>query len=161
MVIMTVIIKRILLSSIFTNELITHYGDIKNNTFFHDLINLKQRGQDIKHIQHFQKSCFRVKNIPDENLLDLFMSSLKEILQHGVHILKPKSLENAFAMAMKVESKNMAMKRDAPNTYRNGHVTIPNHNQPIRLKPQKMDEIRAKGLCFNCDNKYIKGYTCS
>jgi hypothetical protein len=24
-----------------------------------------------------------------------------------------------------------------------------------------MDEIREKGLCFNCDNKYSKGYKCS
>jgi len=33
--------------------------------------------------------------------------------------------------------------------------------QLTRLTPQQMDEIIAKGLCFNCDNKYIKGHKCS
>ena len=32
---------------VFTNELITHYGDIKRNTFFIQLINIKKRAQVI------------------------------------------------------------------------------------------------------------------
>jgi hypothetical protein len=39
-----------------------------------------------------------------------------------------------------------------------GHKTT--ISQPTRLKPQQMDEIRGKGICFNCDNKYIKGHKC-
>jgi hypothetical protein len=35
--------------------------------------------------------------------------------------------------------------------------TIP---QPTSLTPQQMDETRAKGVYFNCDRKYIKGYKC-
>jgi hypothetical protein len=29
------------------------------------------------------------------------------------------------------------------------------------LTSQQMDEIREKGLCFNCDNKYINGHKCN
>jgi hypothetical protein len=28
------------------------------------------------------------------------------------------------------------------------------------LTPQQIDERRAKGLCFNCDNKYREGHKC-
>jgi len=28
------------------------------------------------------------------------------------------------------------------------------------VTPQKLEEKRAKGLCYNCDNKYIKGHKC-
>ena len=28
------------------------------------------------------------------------------------------------------------------------------------MTPQKLEEKRAKGLCYNCDNKYIKGHKC-
>jgi hypothetical protein len=34
-----------------------------------------------------------------------------------------------------------------------------NTPQPTMLTPQKMDERRENGLCFNCDNKYHKGNT--
>ena len=40
-----------------------------------------------------------------------------------------------------------------------GHKTT--ISQPTRLNPQRMDERREKGLCFNCDNKYSKGHKCS
>ena len=28
------------------------------------------------------------------------------------------------------------------------------------MTPQQLEERRAKGLCFNCDNKYSKGHKC-
>jgi hypothetical protein len=85
---------------------------------------------------------------------------LKEIIQHEVHLLEPKSIEHAFSVARKVESKNMATRRVATNNYREHHVPSPNLTQPTRLTPQQMDERREKGLCFNCDNKYSKGHKC-
>ena len=64
-------------------------------------------------------------------------------------------------MARKVESKNMAMttRKALSNTYRKNNV--PSSKPPQRLTPQKLDERRAKGLCFNCDNKYSKGHKCN
>jgi hypothetical protein len=42
-------------------------------------------------------------------MIDVFMGTLKDNIQHEVHIWEPKSLENAFRVARNVESKNMAM----------------------------------------------------
>ena len=39
--------------SIFTEELIAHYGDINNNTLFSQLVNLKQKGPVTEHINQF------------------------------------------------------------------------------------------------------------
>jgi hypothetical protein len=64
--------------SISMNELITHYGYIKSNTFLIHLINIRQRGPIIDHIQQFQKPSLGVKNIQEENLLDLIIVTLKE-----------------------------------------------------------------------------------
>ena len=36
-------------------EMIAHYEDIKSNTFFSQLINLKQKGSMEEHIEDFQK----------------------------------------------------------------------------------------------------------
>jgi len=83
------------------------------------------------------------------------MGILKESLQHEVHLFEPKSLENAFIMARKVESKNMATRRVSLNTYREVHVTIHNLNQSIWLDTQQMDVRRSNGLCFNCIGSII------
>jgi hypothetical protein len=82
------------------------------------------------------------------------MGTLKESIQHEVCLLEPKSLDKDFSVEKRVESKNMATRRVATNTYREHNVPTPNLTQPTRLTPQQMDERREKGLCFNCDNKY-------
>ena len=74
-----------------------------------------------------------------------------------MRLLEPKSLEHAFSVARKVESKNMSTRRVDANNYGEHHVPSPNLTQPMWLKYQQMDEMRAKGLCFNCENKYNKG----
>jgi hypothetical protein len=124
------------------------------------LINIQQRGPIKKHIQQFQKPSLKVKNIQEDNLLDIFMGTLKEIIQHEVHLFKAKSTEHNFSAVRKVESKKIATRRVAINNYREHHVPSPNLTQPTRFTPQQIDERREKGLCFNCDIKYGKGHKC-
>jgi hypothetical protein len=71
-------------------------------------------------------------------------------------------LENSFKVARNVESKNMAMatRRTNPNIYRENNAPSSKAPQPTRLTPQQLEERKAKGLCFNCDNKYSKGHKC-
>jgi hypothetical protein len=120
------------------DELISHYGDIKRNTLFNPLINLQQRGPIIEHIQQFQKLILGVKNILEDNLLDLFMGTLKDNIQHEVHLFEPKYLEHVFNVTGKLQSKNMGTRRVSTNNYRDLHVPSPNPTQPIGLTPQKM-----------------------
>ena len=56
--------------SIFTEELIAYHDDVKSNFLFTQLINLRQKGPVIEHIQQFQKLSLRVEGIPDDKLLD-------------------------------------------------------------------------------------------
>ena len=55
----------------------------------------------------------------------------------------------------------MATRRTTPNTFRQSNVPSANPPQPTRLTPQQLEERRAKGNCFNCDNKYSKGHKCA
>jgi hypothetical protein len=104
----------------------------------------------------------KVTDIPDEHLIDVFIGTLKDNIQHEVRLWEPKSLENAFKVARNVESKNMAMatRRTNPNIYRENNAPSSKTPQPTRLTPQQLEEIKEKGLCFNCDNKYSKGHKC-
>jgi hypothetical protein len=88
-------------------EMIAHYEDTRNNTFFSQLINLKQKGPVTEHIENFQRLNIKVTDIPDEHLIDLFIGTLKDNIQHEVFLWEPKSLENAFKVARNVDIKNM------------------------------------------------------
>jgi hypothetical protein len=87
--------------------MIAHYEDTRSNTFFSQLINLKQKGSVTEHIENFQLNI-KVKDIPDEHLIDLFIGTLRDNIQHEVRLWEPNSLENAFRVERNVESKNMA-----------------------------------------------------
>jgi hypothetical protein len=82
--------------------MITHSEDTRSNTFFIQLINLKKKGSVIEHIENFQILNIKITNIPNEHLIDVFIGTLKDNIQHEVHLWEPKSLENAFRMARNV-----------------------------------------------------------
>jgi hypothetical protein len=92
-------------------------------------------------------------------LIDVFIGTLKDNIEHEVRLWEPKSLENAFKVERNVESKNMAMatRRTYPNIYRENNSPSPKTPQPTRLTPEQLEERKAKGLCFNCDNNIVRG----
>ena len=81
--------------SIFTEELITYYDDVKSNSFT-QFINIRKKGPLIEHIQQFQKLSVRVEGIADDKLLDIFIGTLKDNIQHEVRLFEPTSLEKAW-----------------------------------------------------------------
>ena len=80
----------------------------------------------------------RVEGISDDRLLDLFIVTLNDNIQHDVYLFKPTSLEKDFMVERKVESINLAMatRRTTHNTSKESDVTSMNTPQPTRLTPQ-------------------------
>ena len=89
--------------SIFMKEMITHYEDTKRNTFLSQLINIKQKGSMMEHIEDFQKLNIRVNDIPEEHRIDVFIENLKDNMQHEVRLWEPDSLEKEFRLARKID----------------------------------------------------------
>ena len=151
--------KQIVTWPIFTEEMIAHHEDTKRNTFFSQLINLKQKGSMVDHIKDFQKLNIRVNDIPKKQTIDVFIGTLKDNIQHEVCLWEPDSLERAFSLERKLERKIMATRK--PTTHNYGSVVSPSLPQPTRLTPQQLEEKREKGLCYSCDSKYTKGHKCA
>jgi hypothetical protein len=70
--------KSLVTWTIFKEEMITHYEDTWSNTFFNQLINLKQNGSVTEHIENFQRLNIKVTNIPYDHLIDVFIGTLKD-----------------------------------------------------------------------------------
>eukprot|EP00253_Pinus_taeda_P032615 PITA_32615 len=114
----------------------------------------------MEHIEEFQKLNIRVKNIPEENRIGVFIRTLKANIQHDVRLWEPDTSEKAFRLARRMESKIMATRKHTTHNYKDGTVVAPSLPQPIRLTPQKLEEKRAKGLCYSCDTKCTKDHKC-
>ena len=115
----------------------------------------------MEHNEDFQKLNIRLKDIPKEHNIDVFIGTLKDNIQHEVCLWELDSLEKAFRLARKMESKIMATREPTTHNYKDGSVVAPSLPQPIRLTPQQLEEKREKGLCYNCDSKCTKGHKCA
>ena len=113
-----------------------------------------------EHIEDFQKLNMKENDISEKQRIDVSIGTLNDNIQHEVHLWEPNSLEKAFRFRRKVESKIMATRNYTPHNYKDGSVVSPSFPQLTRLTPQQLEEKIAKGLCYNCDNKYIKDHKC-
>ena len=101
----------------------------------------------MEQIEGFQKLNISLTNILEEHMIDFFIGTLKDNIQHEVHVWEPDSLEKAFRLARKNESKIMATRKPTTHIYKYGSVATPRLPQPTRLRPQQLEEKIAKGLC--------------
>lgn len=98
-------------------------------------------------------------------------------IRQEIAILKPSTITEALGLAKLIEAKlkdtrarNLRFNQysNLPNTTYNPnppHPTYTTHNStpsiPIRkLTPNQLQERRAQGLCYNCDEKFIPGHKC-
>ena len=102
--------------------MVAHSEDTKSDTFFSQLINLKQKGSMVEHIKDYQRLNIEVNDIPKEHRIDVFIGNLKHNIQHEVHLWKLNSLEKAFKVAIEVERKNMATRKST--THKNKDISV-------------------------------------
>ena len=124
--------------------MIAYYEDTKRKTFFSQFINLKQKGLMGEHIEDFQKLNIRVTDIPEEHKISLFMGNLKDNIQHDVFLWELDSLEKAFRLARKIESKIMVTRKPTTHIYKDGSVATTRLPQPTRLTPHQLEEKKSK-----------------
>jgi len=92
------------------------------------------------HIEEFQKLNMRENDIPEKQRIDVSIGTLKDNIQHEVHLWEPDSLEKAFRLARKVERKIMETRKSTPQNYKYGSVVSPSLPKPTRLTPQQLEE---------------------
>eukprot|EP00253_Pinus_taeda_P036594 PITA_36594 len=115
----------------------------------------------VDHIEDFQKLNIRVKYIPEEHMIDVLIGTLKDSIQHEVHLWESDSMEKAFRIATKIERKIMETRKSSNHKYKDGSGVAPILPLPIRLTPQQLEEKREKWIFYSCDRKYTKAHKCA
>ncbi|XP_058732695.1 uncharacterized protein LOC131604261 [Vicia villosa] len=175
----------------FTRELELRFGPSTFENHQAELFKLKQLGSVMEYQTKFEQLGNKVIGLPAEAILNCFISGLQLEIQNELAIHKPTTISQAIGLAKLIESKLKDSKpkfsKSFPTNYPKQplpHPTLSNpkalssptqNNQyppktpttqqpktPIRkLTQAQLQERRAQGLCFNCDEKFFTGHKCS
>nr|GMC74159.1 uncharacterized protein LOC109155092 [Ipomoea batatas] len=135
-----------------------------------ELANLKQNSRNLEDfIDDFQTLLARADNVFYSQQVDLFTAGLDEVLCIDVERNRPSSLDEAINVARDYARKGQLLRfvrRQFPSPPASGN-TITVHQQPQprpprikKLSPTEMLDRQKLGLCYNCDEKWIKGHRC-
>ncbi|KAI0524824.1 hypothetical protein KFK09_004212 [Dendrobium nobile] len=152
--------------------------------FYEQFFALTQEGTVADYRDRFEYLASRLDHISESALEGNFMKGLKPEIRTAVRVLEPRNLGKAMELAQLVEDQKKS-ERGARGNYSGGSykmttAVLPskgvapggqkeapkektgggNGGQFKRLTEKEMQDKRAKGLCFRCDEKYMPGHRC-
>jgi len=109
----------------------------------------------------------------DRILLGCFVSGLKDYIKEEVRAFEPRSLAHAISLA-RIQEEKWSRREVIPTTMRGtssnsthigvnkGGATPTGRKEATvkRLTMLEMQDIRAKGLCYTCNEKFEPGHKC-
>ncbi|XP_058078836.1 uncharacterized protein LOC131227133 [Magnolia sinica] len=151
----------------FSQSLLTRFGPSLLDDPMKALTQLRQNTTVEAYKSQFEVLSNRLKGLAEPYKLSCFLSGLREDIRFMVRMLNPSNLTMAFGMAKMQEENVAAFRRGSKvsslptrpfitNTTSDTKAIVPVQ----RLSPLQMKERRAKGLCYNCDDKWGPGHKC-
>ncbi|VFQ87158.1 unnamed protein product [Cuscuta campestris] len=153
--------------------------------YFGQLAKLRQQGAVIDYQTAFEKVLQHVSGANEEILVSLFHAGLKHHLQQEIAMHKPQTLSESFALARELEAKHLALVNSVQQRSSYGtsggiprqpvqglraaptEPLLPTPPKPPsvphtirRLSPAEKAAKDAKGLCYNCDQKWSRTHKC-
>ncbi|KAK1650840.1 hypothetical protein QYE76_068645 [Lolium multiflorum] len=151
-----------------------HFGPPTRANPFGELISACRTGTVADYSKHFLENLSRIQPIADAEERDIFTSNLGEPMKMQVEMLKPATLDAAMDLAISFEHMNIVTGAATAAAWpirpsRTAASPTPAAQESVgsapalvfkKLTPAEMDDHRAKGLCFNCDEKFVRGHRC-
>lgn len=148
----------------FTKALELRFGPSSFENHQVALFNLKQSGSVTAYQTQFEQISNRTTGIPAQVLLNCFLSGLRIDILRELQVLKPRTLHDAIGLEKLIEAKFMESRTPFKRNNSMPSVLGPAPTPPSvpikRLSPAEMQERRSRGLCFNCDDKWVTGHRC-
>ncbi|KAA8544487.1 hypothetical protein F0562_022473 [Nyssa sinensis] len=151
----------------FCDGLHARYGPSQFQDFFGELIKLQQVGSVRDYQTRFEKLLSKAGHLPQNRQVSCFISGLKDTIRADVLSGRPTTLSSAIGLARLYEARNASQRRTTStpdlkkNFLPNKETTTSNATLPVRrMSTTELQERRAKGLCYNCNEKFVPGHRC-
>ncbi|KAL5779345.1 hypothetical protein ACOSQ2_010082 [Xanthoceras sorbifolium] len=129
------------------------------------LSKIKQTGSLRDYQKEFERLGNRVHSWTQKALVETFMGGLKIDIAYGIRMFKPKSLNEAISLA-RMKDEQLTRHRKFIRPFNQSNTKVPSPTKPKIALPMKrlswdeMQRKRARGLCFNCDERFTPGHKC-
>ncbi|XP_077225809.1 uncharacterized protein LOC143859017 [Tasmannia lanceolata] len=147
----------------FTKALDRRFGPTEYEDPEGALAKLHQTTTVAAYVDEYEMLSDRVEGLPESFRLKNFISGLKEEIRDTVQLLRPSTIDEAIALASikdKKKKTSFISSKSVPNTYHPKHPSL-NKNPAVRtISHAEMKDRRERGLCYNCDEKFIPGHRC-
>ncbi|XP_071681602.1 uncharacterized protein [Lolium perenne] len=151
-----------------------HFGPPTRANPFGELISTRHTSTVADYSKRFLENLSRIQPIADAEERDIFTNNLGEPMKTQVEMLKPATLDAAMDLAISFEHLNIVTGAATTATRpirpsRTAASPTPAAQESSgsapalvfkKLTPAEMDDRRAKNLCFNCDEKFVRGHRC-
>ncbi|KAL4379488.1 hypothetical protein GQ457_02G040490 [Hibiscus cannabinus] len=149
---------------LFVEELWARFGPTDCEDFHEALSKIKQVGTLRDYQKEFERLGNRVQGWSQQALVGTFLGGLKVEIADGIRMFKPKTLEDVISLAKMRDDQLMRQRKfQRPSNVINQSSSLPT-SKPApsmkRLTWSEMQQRRAQGLCFNCDEKFTTGHKC-
>ncbi|KAL6286677.1 hypothetical protein ACE6H2_011067 [Prunus campanulata] len=166
--------------NLFSSLLLQHFGPADMHDLEAHFSHIQQTASLEEYFALFTKLACRVPDWTDSQLKNVFIGGLKADLRFDVQALQPSSLSEAKRLAQvfntKIQNRRTIPRPSylrplpspstshlpSPPTPVPRHISAPPLPQTParRLTQADAQDRRARGLCFNCDEKYKLGHRC-
>ncbi|XP_077223496.1 uncharacterized protein LOC143857108 [Tasmannia lanceolata] len=158
-------------TEVFKKVICQRFGPRVSEDPIADIIRLRQSGMVVAYRERFEKIFSKTEDLSDQFFISAFLAGLKDEIRPGVQKLKPTTLDQAIELTgLEEESIDAINRRPRPSPKLallpsppgskpqfDGNNGLP----PIKhLTEKQMMERREKGLCYNCDEKFVPGHRC-
>ncbi|KAF2297357.1 hypothetical protein GH714_021883 [Hevea brasiliensis] len=145
----------------FSHQCNLRFGPPIRSNKLGELAKLKQMGSVADYQNQFEALVSRAGTLTQHQKVQLYLSGLQDSIAVEVELHHPTDLVNAMSISRLYERKLFPRSSAARDTRR---AAIPPDNRANRivrrLSPDEMEERRKKGLCFNCDEQFVRGHQC-
>ncbi|XP_058783964.1 uncharacterized protein LOC131658715 [Vicia villosa] len=174
----------------FTRALEMRFGPSTYDNHQAELFKLRQEGTVVEYQTKFEQLGNQVMGLSQDAILNCFISGRNAEIRNEISIQRPTNISQAIGLAKLIEAKIRDAKPKPFKPYSNTskhqtYPTTPSYQRPNwtaaqqltptktitqtqtprlpikKLSQAQIQERRAQGLCFNCDEKFIPGHKCS
>lgn len=128
------------------------------------LAKLRQHSIVREYQEQFEILDNKTLNLPESFFTSCFISGLKEEIRANVLMFRPTSTTQTISLAKLQEYSIVAITKKAKGVKQgeinSSHQIRPRaYPNPVKRElPKELEEKKAKGLCFKCNEKYTRGH---
>ena len=165
--------------------LVRQFRSTAAGTLCEQFLAVKQEGTVEEFRMKFVELASPLEGIPEEVFMSQFINGLENSIKAEVRLLNPVTLEEAMELAVRIEVKNAVItkekslhgSRKSTSSFTSGKGVFGSTNSVNmsnsivnssnktgsefrRLSDQEVQQKRALGLCYRCDEKFSPGHRC-